>query len=281
MPAASGQAQPAPKESQTFLQKWQARATATQAQQPKWIVPVISPFPMIAQVFRADFVRQLPRSGGTTWNYGGGKGFNLIVEPRTQLDLFMPPFFERTPEDRTPEPGATAEPSGAGDAFGLLKYRILTGNAEHGSYIVSALLGASIPTGSYRNGSRHATLHPQISGGKGFGRFDVLSTVGGVLPVADGAALGRTIHWNTVAQYHLAKYVWPELEDNASYFHGGANDGRIQNYVSPGMMVGIFKLRPREQGSRLGVGFGAGVQIATSSYYANNHVLHFTTRFVF
>ncbi len=276
MPIASARAQGTPKRNTDFLQRWQARATATQAQQPKWIVPVISPFPMIAQVFRTDFVRQLPENGGTTWNYGGGKGFNLIVAPRTQLDLFMPPFL-----DRTPAPGSTADPGGAGDAFGLLKFRIATGNAEHGSYIISALLGASIPTGSYRNGSKYATLHPQISGGKGFGRFDVLSTIGGVLPVADGTTLGRTVNWNTVAQYHLGKYLWPEVEDNAMYFHGGAHDGRVQNYISPGMMVGVFKLRPQVEGSRLGIGFGAGIQIAASSYHSNNHIAHFSTRLVF
>ena len=35
-----------------FFDKWEARTSATQAKQPSWPPPLISPYPMLIQVFR-------------------------------------------------------------------------------------------------------------------------------------------------------------------------------------------------------------------------------------
>ena len=75
---------------------------------------------------------------------------------------------------------------------------------------------------------RYAAVVPTVYTGKGFGRFDVQSSLGATLPVADTLKLGRVVEWNTVAQYHLGKYLWPEIEDNASFYHAGPNDGGNQ-----------------------------------------------------
>jgi hypothetical protein len=118
-----------------------------------------------------------------------------------------------------------------------MKYRLAAADASHGNYSFSASLGSASPTGSYKNGSSDAAVVPTFYAGKGFGRFDVQSTLGARLPVADIAKLGRVMGWNTVAQYHVGKYFWPEIEDDASLLHAGPNDGRIQNFVTPGLIV--------------------------------------------
>ena len=73
--------------------------------------------------------------------------------------------------------------------------------------MLSAQLTATIPTGSYSNGSTDASVSPALLGGKGFGHFDVISSLGGTLPTGDTKTLGRSIAWNTTAQYRLGKYV--------------------------------------------------------------------------
>jgi hypothetical protein len=254
-----------------FFSRWQARASATQARQPGWSTPVIAPYPMLIQVFRAEFVRQIAPARTQTWNYGDTKGLNLIPFARTEFDVYMPPYLQHNSKAK----------DGFGDASFLAKYRILSGNEKSGNYIVSAALLSTIPTGSYSNGAADATVTPQLSAGKGFGHFDVFSTIAGTLPVHNGEKAGRPIASNTVAQYRLGKYVIPEVEDNATFYQGGSNDGKTQNFVSPGLMLGKFKLQPHDARARSGFSFGAGEQIATSQFHTYNHALYLTGRFLF
>lgn len=163
----------------------------------------------------------------------------------------------------------------------LPKYRIMTGNREHGNYVWSVGLPFTIPTGSYKNGSTNASISPTMGFGKGFGYLDIQTTLGATLPTGNTAKLGRPIVWNTTAQYHLGKYFWPELESNATYFHGGPNDGKSQEFITPGLILGRFALRPKDPKSRLGIGFGAGEQIATSKFHTYNHGLIVTSRLLF
>jgi len=93
---------------------------------------------------------------------------------------------------------------GFGDVAFLAKYRVLSANELHGNYILSGALGFSFSTGSYKNGSTTAVLTPAVLGGKGFGRFDVFSSLGGGLPTSNGAVNGRTLQSNTVMQYRSA-----------------------------------------------------------------------------
>ncbi len=86
--------------------------------------------------------------------------------------------------------------------------------------------------------------------------------------------------WNTVAQYHLIKFLWPEIESNATFYHGGTNDGHVQNFVTPGLMLSNFKLQ-RDPRNRLGLIFGGGMQIATSQFHTYNHGLVLTSRLLF
>lgn len=255
-----------------FFEKWEARTTQTQSKQPSWSVPLVAAYPMLIQVFRADFVRQITPARTDTWNYGFSRGLNLVPGFNSEFDFYYPPYIQHN----TP----TAK-DGFGDVGFLYKYRILSANEKHGNYMLSAQVNATIPTGSYSNGSTDAAVNPALLAGKGFGRFDIISTLGGSLPTGDTNKLGRSIAWNTAAQYHVGKYLWPEVESNATWFHGGKNDGKMQNFLTPGLTTSRFKFHPGDAKSRTGIAVGAGMQIATSHFHAFNHGLVFTGRFIF
>jgi hypothetical protein len=255
-----------------FFARWQARTTATQSRQPAWTPPMVTTYVGLIQVARIDFSRQIAAAQATTWNYDSSKGLNLIPWANTEIDINLPPYLQHS---------APKVKNGAGDMSFLYKYRIVAGNANHGSYVVSAFLAATVPTGSYKNGSNDASLSPTLALGKGFARLDLQSTLGATLPTGDSNKLGRPILWNTTAQYHLGRYFWPELESNATYFHGGANDGRSQEFLTPGIVIGRLPILCGRPSSRLGLGFGAAEQIATSGFHTYNHGLIFSSRLLF
>ena len=255
-----------------FFAKWESRTTATQAKQPSWPPPLVSPYPMLIQVFRADFTRQITPTQTSTWNYGAGRGLNLIPGFNSEVDVYYAPYLQHnTPKVK----------DGFGDVGFLYKYRILSKNEKDGNYMLSAQLSATIPTGSHSNGSPDSSISPTVLAGKGFGKLDVISCLGGTLPTEETNKVGRSIAWNTTAQYHLSKYVWPELESNATWFFAGKNNGKMQNFVTPGVLFSKFKLRPSDETSRAGLAFGAAMQIATSQFHTYNHELAFTSRLVF
>jgi len=254
-----------------FGKKWQARATKTQAEQPKWAVPMYSPFPMLAQVFRLDYSRQRVAGGSDNWNIGGHKGFNFIPFARTQIDVFFPGYILH---------GADHSQDGFGDTNVVGKYRFLSANEKTGNYAVSGALSLSIPTGSYKNGAPSTVLTPSLIAGKGFGKLALFSSVGGALPTSGTATSGRTIHWNSVAQYKVGKYLTPELELNSNTWLGGTRDGKTQMFLSPGLLT-KFPLRPKDPTSRLGLILGVAFQTSVTSYHSYNHGLAVTTRFGF
>ncbi len=254
-----------------FIARWQARATATLAQQPKWAPPVVSPYPQLIQVVRADFYRTVSPTHVTTWNYGDGRGINLIPLANTEIDIFYPDYFQHS--------------KGAVDGFGDLgfsgKYRFFSRNEKEGNYVVSAFINATVPTGDHKNGAAHPTITPSVGAGKGFGKFNVTSCFGALIPTEQADTLGRSLAWNTNAQFHMAKQAWVEVEDNATWFNGGANDGKKQNFITPGVLAGPFKFYPKDAKRREAVMFGAAIQIATSTFHTNNHNLNFTARYSF
>jgi hypothetical protein len=255
-----------------FFAKWESRTSATQARQPSWPPPLISPYPMLIQVFRADFTRQITPTHTDTWNYGASRGLNLIPGFNSEVDVYYAPYIQHNnPKVK----------DGFGDVGFLYKYRILSRNEKDGNYMLSAQLTATIPTGSHTNGSPDSAVSPTLLAGKGFGKFDVISCLGGTLPTEETNKVGRSIAWNTTAQYHLSKYLWPQLESNSSWFYAGKNDGKKQNFLTPGIVFSKFKFHPGDERSRVGVAFGGGMQIATSKFHTYNHELAFTSRLVF
>jgi hypothetical protein len=252
-----------------FIDRWQQRATAIQAEQPHWVTPLVTVTPRLEQEFRSDFVRQITPARTNTWNYGNGKGLELIPFKPVELIFNVPPYIQHN----------SSAHDGFGDTTFLLKYRIVSANEEQGNYIITAFIGGSVPTGSYKNGSVAATVTPTLALGKGFGKFDIVSTAGAALPASNTSALGRPVTWNTTVQQKLGRFLWPEVEVNSTFFEGGPNDGKMQNFITPGLLIGRFHLSKTHP--RLGATFGFGEQIATSHFHTYNHGLVFTGRIPF
>ncbi len=251
---------------QSFIAHWQARATATQNAQPHWVTPLATTTPRLEQELRADFDRQITPTHGDLWTYGSGKGLELIPTRHIELLFNMPSYNQHN---------SPTEKDGFADTTLMMKYRFFARNEQHGNSIVTAFFAGTIPTGSYSNGSTDASVSPTLALGKGYGRFDVQTTAGVTLPVANSDKLGRPIAWNTALQFKADQHWTPELEFNSTFYEGGPNDGKIQNFALPGI-VGHWKLH-----DRLGVTLGAGIQIATSSYHSYNHGLIFSARMPF
>ena len=182
---------------------------------------------------RTDIVRQIAPALTTTWNYDNSKGVNLVPWANTELAFNLPPYIQHN---------STAV-NGFGDVSFLGKYRILSGNAQHGSYTLSAWVLATIPTGSYKNGSTDASVAPTLGGGKGFGKFDVQSTLGATLPTGNPAitTAGRPVVWNTVAQYRIRQALLAgdreqrhllqrrnERRQDTGVHHAGADRGQVR-----------------------------------------------------
>jgi hypothetical protein len=268
----------APSHSGSFIERYQARVSATQAEQPHWITPLVLVTPRLEQEIRTDFVHQYNPKGFAVWNYGNGKGLELIPERHIELLMNVPPFFNRS----------NGEQDGFGDISLVGKYRFYARNEEHGNAIVTAFLNGSIPTGKNANGSCCAVITPTLAVGKGFGHIDFTSTAGGTLPVTNAVGLGRSIVWNSVAQYHIAKegtarFFWPELESNATFYKGGSNDGKNTDFITPGLVIGRIPLSHDAKGNpgRLGLTFGAGEQIAATHFHTYNHATVITMRMPF
>jgi hypothetical protein len=240
-----------------FFSAWQARVAATQAEQPHWITPLVTVTPRLEQEWRSDFVFQSQPNGKSTFNYGNGKGLELIPEEHVEVILGVPPYFEHN---------NSKSQSGFGDVNFLVKYRLLAANEDDGNYILTAFLGASAPTGNHDNSAREAIFTPTIAFGKGWSGFDVQGTLASRIPGGDFDRLGTPIVSNTAFQYLVVDHVWPEFEVNLTTWPNGDNSGKTEVFLTPGLVVGRLPLW-----ERLGLTLGAGVQIAATHFRSANH----------
>ena len=250
-----------------YFSDWFARVDKTKEEQPHWVTPLATTTPRLEEEYRYDQLWQPNAKGITTDNYDGGKGLELIPFERVEVIFNVPPFIDHNnPNVR----------NGWGDVAFLVKYRLLSANEEHGSYILTAFLGWSLPTGQFSNGALHPVITPTIAYGKGFGNFDLQGTFGVGLPTADTSTLGRTIAWNNTFQYRVFRKFWPEVELNSTFFQDGKNDGQKQKFVTPGLVMGRFRLV-----GRVGFTVGGGYQIATTRFHTTNHNAILSIRFPF
>ena len=237
---------------------WFARSDRNKEEQPKWVTPLATTTPRLEQEFRYDIVWQELGGGRNVTNIGNSKGLELIPFDKTEIILSVPPYFTRNFPSTTPDD--------FGDFSWLVKYRLLTANEKEENYILTAFLGGTFPTGSSRNGAEHATLTPTLSYGKGWGNFDIQGTFGITFPVADTTTIGTPVAWNNAFQYRVAKKFWPELEVNTTFFPNGPRSGNKQVFLTPGLVIGRIPLS-----HRVGLTFGAGVQIAVTHFHTSNH----------
>lgn len=263
----------------SFLARWQARANETQSLQPHWSTPVATSTPKIDQAMRAEFSRQTNAAGYRTWDLGNNKGLELIPARNTELIFGVPPFFVHSqPHGR----------DGFGDVWFQGKYRFFSRDEKRGNAVVTAVVYATIPTGKHSNGSCCAVVTPTIAAGKGFGRFDYVTTLGGSLPVSNARGLGRVIAWNNVAQYRVGSHGFtsllvPEVEINSSFYHGGPDDGKIATFATPGLVFGRIPLSHDASGrpGRRALTLATGEQIALTRFHTYNHGLIVSVRLPF
>jgi hypothetical protein len=249
-----------------YFVDWFARVDKTKDEQPHWVTPIATTTPRLEEEFRYDQLWQRNAKGVATDNYDGGKGLELIPFEKVEVIFNAPPYIVHH----------SSAVDGLGDVAFLVKYRLLSANEEHGNYILTAFLGWSLPTGDHKNGGLHAVITPTIAYGKGIKNFDVQGTFGIALPTADTNLVGRNYLFNNTFQYRVFRKLWPEVELNTTVFQDGKNDGKKQNFVTPGLVMGRFRLW-----GRVGFTVGGGFQIATTHFHANNHNGILSIRFPF
>ena len=57
--------------------------------------------------------------------------------------------------------------------------------------------------------------------------------------------LGTPLLTNLTFQYHLLELLWPEVEVNYTYWPNGANRGKNQVFITPGVVLGRIRLYGR------------------------------------
>src|SRR5579875_118193 len=252
---------------QDWIDDYFDRVARNQDEQPHWMTPLATITPRLEQELRYDTFWRQQAAGYYSENYDGGKGLELIPANNIEVLINLPPYLVHNNPKQI---------NGWGDESFLMKYRLLSKNEENGNYILTAFLGWSLPTGTYRNGSLHAALTPTLAGGKGWGNFDIQTTAGIALPTGESRLIGQPVTWNLTSQYHLLQILWPELEMNYTYFHQGPYDGKTQVFMTPGILFGRFPIWKRVK-----FVIGGGMQIAATHFHTYNHGWIFSTRMPF
>lgn len=254
---------------QTFKQRFFAHNAEMAKRQPSWPTPLVEAEPRLTQYYRFAFSNQYTAAGTQTVNYGNNRGGGIVAFNRIEVDWFPPPYIQHN----------STTQDGFGDTTALMKFRIMSANAEHGNYIMTAMLGHTFAS-SPHNGAQTDVWSPTLAGGIGFLRhFDVESSLGGALPTGKIAQQGRTIAWSAMVHDHVSNHVWLSVENNATYFFAGGHDGKMQNFVTP---TAFYVFRTRDVGPVHPIfTFAAGMQIATSGFHTYNHNLISELRILF
>jgi len=237
--------------------------------QPTWMGPLNQSDGRLGQAFRFS-VSNLKLGDAHVFDYGNNHGVSMIVQRRFQLDLNPPSFFRNH---------SSSMKDGFGNASTQVKMRIASGNAQHGNFAVSAVLFHGFGPRAYQNLMLTPYYVPSIAAGKAFGRFAVLTTVGGFMPTSKIAEQGRAVEWNLTGQAHVNSHLWLDVENNATWFKAGPFDGKAQNFITP---AAFYMIRRKEwKPEHSSVVFACGMQTATSSFHYYNHNLITEMRVIF
>ena len=254
---------------QTFKERFAGHNAAMTGLQPSWPTPVVEAEPRLTQYYRFAFTNQYAPAGTQTVNYGNGRGGGIVAFNRVEIDFYPPGYIQHNAAAR----------DGFADMGALVKFRIASGNAEHGNYILTALLGHTFAS-SPHNGALTDTWGPSLAGGIGFHHhYDVESSLGGTLPTGRIAVQGRSVQWNALIHDHATAHWWLELENNSTFFIEGPHDGKMQNFITPATYYVIKKSdwKPTHPYFVL----AEGMQIATSEFHTYNHNLISELRILF
>ena len=253
-----------------YFSNWFKRVDETLAEQPHWIAPIFLTTPLLTELYRYDQNWQhLSNGGGNLKVFGAGKGLELIPAKTIQLIFGVPPYEQRSGKNAA---------QGIGDyPFLLIKNRFLSANEENGNYVLTGFLAFSAPVGSRAFTTNNFAITPTIAVGKGWGNFDMQLTFSSTFPTGDVHTLGTPLLTNLTFQYHLLELLWPEVEVNYTYWPNGANRGKNQVFITPGVVLGRIRLY-----GRLTLTVGTGYQFAVSDahpQYENNWILSVRTNF--
>ena len=124
---------PAPP-SGNFYARWSAQTNAIQSKQPAWPPPLVTTYVELFQVVRTDMLRQIAPKGTYTWNIDNSKGVSFITPGNFEFDINLPPYIKHN----------TTAVDGWGDFTFLAKYRLASGNAQHGLALASRLYEGSV-----------------------------------------------------------------------------------------------------------------------------------------
>lgn len=259
-----------------YFVNWFPRVTKIQSEQPHWVTPLVTVTPRLEEEYRYDQSWQANPHGIATDSFGGGKGLELIPFQNTEIILGVPAWIAHSGHIVHSTSKKDVATDGWADETFLIKYRLLSANEGNGNYIVTAFMGFSAPTGVRGNSAGHALFTPTLAAGKGFGNFDVQSTVGVMFPNGGEDRLGWPLAWNTAFQYRIYKYFWPEIETNYTWFAQGARTGQNQLYLTPGLLLGRFPIH-----GRVGLTIGAGYQVAVTHHPSYNNAVILSARIPF
>ena len=255
---------------QSFYERFRAHNAHMTGVQPTWMGPMIQLDSRLTQSARISFSNSYTPARTHTVNYGNYHTVGLIFGDRVQVNLIAPPYIQNN---------YAPQRDGFGDTQVETKYRIASGNAEHGNYALTAKLTYNAPAASHQNGAATTVLVPTLAAGRAWGRFDVQTALGGVLPTGKIAVQGRAVEWNTTAQVLAGEHLWLDVEDNALFNRGGPFDGKTQNFLTP---AAFYTVRRKEwKPTHAVVVLGLGMQIATSRFYFYNHNLIPEVRILF
>ena len=192
---------------QSFGKRFSAQNSAMTALQPAFITPLVAPDPRLIQYAKLSFSNEYTSTGTQTVNYGNSRGLGIIGGNRFEFDYIPPPYVQHN----------SSAIDGFGDTAAVVKYRIASGNAEHGDFEISAILNRCFATGGHKNGAATDTYGPALAAGFTHKKVDVISSLGGTMPTGKIATQGRTITWNALTQAHANPHVWLEIENNATF----------------------------------------------------------------
>jgi len=181
------------------------------------MTPIATVTPRLEQELRFDVLHEVTPTGNVT-NLDGGKGLEVIPTRHTELLINLPPYLVHSNRETV---------DGWGDASFTLKYRFLapqrTAPWRRNNH---RLPGRQHSHRNLQKRLEQRCCHTHAGGRQGLGPFDVQSTLGGTFPVNSVNTLGHTVLSNTTIQVHALKQLWPEVEINATFLAGGANDGK-------------------------------------------------------
>jgi hypothetical protein len=244
-----------------FVSDWLKRAERARASEPQWVSPLVTVTPRLEQnLLRFDQFWQAQPQGAD--QRVSGPKIKLIPSESFELDLGAPPYIARSSYDKKHR---RHDLDNWGDTSFLVKYRLFGANEANGNYIVTFFTGVTVPTGDQRLSAGHTVFSPTIAVGKGWGGFDIQSTIG--VSVSDGGTdrLGTPLSFNTALQYCVIEKIWPELEFNYAWWPNGQKAGKNSLFLTPGVLLGRFPIW-----RTLNFTVGTGVQVAVTRHRSSD-----------